>query len=149
MTTTVSRASFVSRSESETNQVGRTLASQFEPGDVVALRGAIGAGKTTLIRGICQAYGIAHTSSPTFIIMNEHEGTMNGIPIIVRHFDFYRVHREKDLAELGIDDFLNDPYGISLIEWSEHVTTHLPDSHWTIHIEVDANGDRCFDVERH
>ncbi len=148
MTRVTPRESFVSRSEEETVQLGQTLAEKLAPGDVVALRGAIGAGKTTLIRGICAAYGIATASSPTFIIMNEHHGLRNGHPLIVRHFDFYRVQEERDLAELGIDDFLNDENAISLIEWSEHVAAHLPGSHWTIQIDVDSNDHRRFDIER-
>lgn len=140
-------SSVVSRSEKETVELGGRLAEQFSPGDVIALFGPVGSGKTTLIRGICQAYGITHTGSPTFIIMNEHHGVFRGRSFIVRHFDFYRVEGERNLHELGIDDFLNDADSISLIEWSEHVLSHLPASHWTIRIRVGEHDERYFDIE--
>lgn len=141
--------SLVSRSDEETLQLGARLAKQFSPGDVVALFGPVGSGKTTLIRGICRAYGIEYTSSPTFIIMNEHHGSFQGRSFVVRHFDFYRVEGEPNLRELGIDDFLSDPEGIALIEWSEHVASHLPDSCWIIRIRVDDSDTRHIDVEHH
>jgi tRNA threonylcarbamoyladenosine biosynthesis protein TsaE len=141
--------SLLSRSEEDTLQFGIRLAEKFSPGDVVALFGPVGSGKTTLIRGICRAYGIEHTSSPTFIIMNEHHGSFHGRSFVIRHFDFYRVMGEPNLRELGIDEFLSDPEGIALIEWSEHVASHLPDSCWTIRIRVDDGDKRLIDVEHH
>jgi tRNA threonylcarbamoyl adenosine modification protein YjeE len=100
--------------EAQTERLGARIAKGLREGDVVALSGPLGAGKTALARAILRAMGVSErVPSPTFTLVQAYE--TNSIP--VSHFDLYRVERVSDLAELGLDDALAD--GAALIEWPE------------------------------
>ena len=104
--------------------LGRRLAKHFGPGDVVALYGDLGAGKTHLVKGICAAYGVpeAAVTSPTFTLVNEYSG--EAFPIY--HLDAYRIERLQEFFELGYEDyFFGD--GLCLIEWPACVEALLPE----------------------
>ena len=102
--------------EEETEACGRTLAESLRPGDVVALYGDLGAGKTAFVRGLAQGLGITESvSSPTFTIVNEYPGKT---PLF--HFDMYRLQGEEELFDIGWEDYL-DRGGICALEWSERV----------------------------
>lgn len=105
----------------ETEQVGATLAEKLRPGQVVAFRGALGAGKTAFTRGLARALGIGEpVTSPTYTIVNEY---LSGrIPVF--HFDMYRLRNAEDLFDIGWEDYL-DRGGICVVEWSEHVEQAL------------------------
>ncbi len=112
------------RSAEETITLGRHLAAHLEPGDVVALYGDLGAGKTHLVKGICAAYGVpeAVVTSPTFTLVNEYAG--EAFPIY--HIDAYRIERLQEFFELGYEEyFFGD--GLCLIEWPAHVEPLLPE----------------------
>lgn len=111
-------------SSDETIALGRKLAASLETGDVVALFGDLGAGKTHLVKGICTAFGIseAHVNSPTFTLVNEYAG-QDGM---VYHFDAYRIKRIDEFFELGYEDYFYGD-GICLIEWPERIEPLLPD----------------------
>ncbi len=100
-----------------TEHLGRALAEVLRPGDVVALSGGLGAGKTTLARAIIAALG--HTGevpSPTFAIVELYEPPAVRLPLV--HADFYRLEQPSEAAELGLDDYRE---GAALIaEWPEH-----------------------------
>jgi tRNA threonylcarbamoyladenosine biosynthesis protein TsaE len=108
--------------EAATLALGARLASSAQPGDVIALRGALGAGKTTLARGFVRALLGAATEvpSPTFTLVQTYE-TAKGL---VWHFDLYRLEDPEEAWELGIEDAFAD--GISLIEWPERLGALLP-----------------------
>ena len=106
---------FTSREE-ETEACGEALAASLHPGDVVALYGDLGAGKTAFVRGLARGLGITESvSSPTFTIVNEYPGK---IPLF--HFDMYRLRDEQELFDIGWEDYL-DRGGICALEWSERV----------------------------
>lgn len=87
--------------------------------------GEMGAGKTTLIKKIIEQLGSTdQITSPTFSIVNEYEG-INKKPIY--HFDFYRIESEKDVEQLGLDDYFNSE-GWIFIEWPENINKHLPNN---------------------
>ncbi len=112
-----------SASPDETVALGRRLADVLEPGDVVALYGDLGAGKTHLVKGLCAGLGVpaASVSSPTFTLVNEYDGALP-----VYHFDAYRIERTEEFFELGYETyFFGD--GVCLVEWPERVDALIPD----------------------
>lgn len=100
--------------ETATAELGARIARGLEPGDAVLLKGELGAGKTTLARGIMQALGVEEPiPSPTFTLVQSYEAER----VSVSHFDLYRIEDASELAELGLDDALE--HGAALIEWPE------------------------------
>jgi tRNA threonylcarbamoyladenosine biosynthesis protein TsaE len=94
---------------------GARIAARLRPGDVVALSGGLGAGKTTLARGVIAALGHeGEVPSPTFTILETYDGLR--VPLV--HADFYRLDRPEEAAELGLDDYRQDAALIA--EWPEH-----------------------------
>lgn len=115
-------AEFGLASENETVALGESLAKLARPGDVLALHGPLGAGKTTLARGFITARTeIAEdVVSPTFTLVQVYDAE----PAPIWHFDLYRLTNVEDVLELGWDDALSG--GISLVEWPERAGTLLP-----------------------
>lgn len=120
---------FLTVSEEETIKLGREFAKSLKAGDVVALYGELGVGKTKFVQGVCLGLNVKETvNSPTFIIMNKYEGDLT-----IYHFDFYRVDSIEEIIEIGFDEFIyND--AISLIEWAEKVEEILPRKRYDIFI---------------
>lgn len=108
---------YISRSINETQQIASKFAEVLKPGDILALKGDLGAGKTAFTAGIVKGLGSKNNvSSPTFTIVNEY---LNGrIPIY--HFDLYRLGSEDDLYDIGIDEYLYGN-GVCVFEWPELV----------------------------
>jgi tRNA threonylcarbamoyladenosine biosynthesis protein TsaE len=132
----VSELIFETASADETRALGRRLASQLEPGDVVLLHGDLGAGKTTLTQGIGAALGMPRQAqSPTFSLVVDSP-LPNGA--VVRHIDLYRLDDPAELETLGFDELTSDPIAITLIEWPERAAGMLPDAY--LLIEIDPTG---------
>lgn len=126
----------ISRSPAETEQAGEQLAKELRPGDVVALFGNLGAGKTQFIRGLARGLAITDmVSSPTFALVHTYSGR---IPLY--HFDMYRIMNWADLESTGFFDYL-DSGGICAVEWSENIEAALPANAIRVHIEPDAGTD--------
>ena len=102
----------------EAERIGAAIGGALMPGDVVALSGELGAGKTTLARAMLKARGLAgEAPSPTFAIVQPYAPPEVDLPIA--HVDLYRIEDEDELIELGLDDYLTD--GALLIEWPERL----------------------------
>jgi len=104
-------------SAEETISFGRTLASRLAPPKIVLLRGDLGAGKTTLVKGIAEGFGAAReedVTSPTFTLIHEYRGPSASL----FHIDLYRVDTQRELETLGLDDLMTDD-SVLLIEWGE------------------------------
>ncbi|MEM1042995.1 MAG: tRNA (adenosine(37)-N6)-threonylcarbamoyltransferase complex ATPase subunit type 1 TsaE [Bacteroidota bacterium] len=115
-------------SPEETVALGRRLAERLRPGDVLALAGDLGAGKTHLAKGLCSGLGVPLESvtSPTFTIANEYAGTVRGDAVPVYHLDAYRIERPEEFFELGYETyFFGD--GVCLVEWPERVAGLIPE----------------------
>ncbi|MBN2353733.1 MAG: tRNA (adenosine(37)-N6)-threonylcarbamoyltransferase complex ATPase subunit type 1 TsaE [Spirochaetales bacterium] len=126
----------------ETLDLGRKLAGRFAPGDVVALSGSLGAGKTSLVKGIALGLGIAEpVTSPTFTLIQEYEGRM---PLY--HVDLYRITDPDQLDDLGIEEYL-DGNGVTVIEWPEKAGRLFPPRTLAVGITVLDGGRRRFEME--
>jgi tRNA threonylcarbamoyladenosine biosynthesis protein TsaE len=122
---------FVSASPAETEALGEKIAAKLNPGNVVALFGGMGMGKTTLTRGLARGLGVPDgVSSPTFALVHEYEGR-----VPVYHFDMYRVQNWDDLYSTGFFDYL-DTGGILIVEWSENIENALPETSIQIRISL-------------
>jgi tRNA threonylcarbamoyladenosine biosynthesis protein TsaE len=108
---------FQTHSAEETTELGRQLAAQLKPGSVVLLRGDLGAGKTTLVKGIAEGFKAAEAeavTSPTFTLIHEYRGP----EVTLYHIDLYRIDTQRELDTLALDDLM-EPNTILLIEWGE------------------------------
>lgn len=115
---------FTSNSPEETIEFGRKLSSQLKGGEVIAVCGALGSGKTHLIKGIASGVGAAESkkvTSPTFVIINEYKGRFD-----IYHIDAYRLESLSEFEMLGFDDYCHSE-SIVLIEWADKVESVLRD----------------------
>ena len=131
---------FLTHSADETTELGRRLAGELSPPKLVVLRGELGAGKTTLIKGIAEGFKAAsqeNVTSPTFTLIHEYRGP----GVNVYHVDLYRVDTQRELDTLGLDD-LFDENSVVLIEWGEKFSRLLRERDVEIAIERLAENDR-------
>ncbi len=130
-------------SEQETENLGEKLAKSVKSGDVIALFGELGAGKTAFTRGVARGLDcIDDVSSPTFALMNEYRGKLK-----LYHFDMYRINGFEELYCTGFFDYIEEDNVISLIEWSENIEDSLPESALKIRIEKLNDNSRIFKFE--
>jgi tRNA threonylcarbamoyladenosine biosynthesis protein TsaE len=130
-------AEHFTRSATETVELGRALASKLEAGDVVAFYGELGAGKTTMIKGVAAGLGASEViRSPSFVIVTEYRGR-----VPVYHIDMYRLTQGGGSAELGLDDYLCGN-GVCLVEWAERIEELLPPRTVRVHMSVVPDGRR-------
>jgi len=112
---------FTTHSGADTIEVGRKLAKLLKPPQLLILRGELGTGKTTLVKGIAQALDAAEAdevTSPTFTLVHEYDGTRDGKAVKRFHLDVYRLEGERQLETLGLDELLT-PNALVLVEWGE------------------------------
>jgi len=121
----------ITQDAEETRAFGKQLALKFKPGDIVCFFGDLGAGKTTMIKGIAEGLAITsdYVHSPTFTLLNLYEH--GRLPLY--HFDLYRIEDPEELFDIGYDEFLYGS-GISVIEWSERFGHLLPKERLEIHL---------------
>jgi tRNA threonylcarbamoyladenosine biosynthesis protein TsaE len=120
---------FISHSEAQTLRFGVLLATLLHPGDVLALTGELGTGKTRWIQGVCRGLEVIDpVTSPTFTLVNEYQGRCP-----VYHIDLYRLDQSSEVLSFGLDDYLYGN-GISLIEWAERAGNFLPAEYLSLEI---------------
>jgi tRNA threonylcarbamoyladenosine biosynthesis protein TsaE len=108
---------FHTHSADETTELGRKLSAQLKTGSIVLLRGDLGAGKTTMVKGIAEGFKAAEAeavTSPTFTLIHEYRGP----EVTLFHIDLYRIDTQRELDTLALDDLM-EPNTILLIEWGE------------------------------
>lgn len=114
----------VSRTPQETQRVAATVAGALRPGDVVALTGELGAGKTCFVQGAASALGVTErVTSPSFVLRREYEGD---VPIL--HMDIYRLETLQDVVEIGYEEVF-DHERVTFIEWGDAMSPLLPHDH--------------------
>ncbi len=132
----------VSHSSLETYKIGTSIGQAVKEGDILALQGTLGAGKTSLTKGIAQALGISDDiTSPTFTLINEYTGRM---PLY--HMDVYRLETNEDFLDLGAEELLYEK-GVCVIEWSEKVMSVLPSHTIIISISIQNNNERLITIQ--
>ena len=131
---------FQSKSERETKDIGKRLGKRLKAGDVVCLSGQLGAGKTTMVKGIASPFGIKERdiTSASFTIIAEYD---TEIPFF--HIDLYRV-TEVEVPELGLQEYLGSD-GVAVIEWAERAEEEL-DEHY-IKVDIKFSGDDEREIE--
>ncbi len=139
---------YSTHSAAETIEVGKIIGKLLRGGDIIAFRGGLGAGKTTITHGIAIGMGLRDdVSSPTFALVNEYIGSK----LSLCHFDMYRITADE-LESIGFYDYLTEDRVIA-IEWSENIEDELPEGVITIEIErigederrITVTGDERFD----
>ena len=118
---------------------GKKLGATMKAGEVIALCGELGAGKTTLVQAIATGLGISNdvvVCSPSYTLVNEYDGR---IPLF--HFDLYRLEEAKDINELGFEEYFEGD-GLSIIEWADVAPHLLPPDHLKININIIGDDER-------
>lgn len=122
----------------ETRALGTSFADSLRPGDVVALTGTLGSGKTHFVMGVCEGLGAGgHVGSPTFTLVHEYPVAFGSVV----HIDLYRLSAERELLELGLEEYFDERH-ICLIEWPELVNSLLPRGRYKVTL---AHGERTDD----
>ena len=128
---------FTTNSAEETVDLGRRLAADLQPPKLVLLRGDLGAGKTTMVKGIAEAFGAASqedVTSPTFTLIHEYRAP----EMSVYHIDLYRIDTQRELDTLGLDELIADERNLVLVEWGEKFPRLLKER--DIEIAIDRTG---------
>lgn len=131
------------RSEEELPEVAAALLDELGDRRVVVLRGEMGAGKTTLVRAVAEALGVAdQVTSPTFALVNHYRGRSGQS---IYHFDFYRVEQLSEAYDLGYEEYFYSG-DLCLVEWPEKIEPLLPDEVVEVRITVDGPDQRTFAI---
>jgi len=137
------RVVFQTKSASETIRLGKSIGSRLRPGDVVALVGELGAGKTQFIKGLAAGAGVAkptYVSSPSFTLINEYPGK---VPFY--HIDLFRLESQKEAEGLGLEDYFQGA-GITAIEWADKIPSLLPVEMLSIHMLYTGKNTRSIEI---
>lgn len=133
----VSRVTGHGFTRDELRDWGKSLGASLKRGDIIALEGELGAGKTTLAQAICNGVGVSEdVTSPTFSLVNQYEGKRG----TVYHLDLYRLGGPADLTNLGWDDIVNSS-AIVIVEWPDRAGSRLPDDVIRVRLEYIENDD--------
>jgi tRNA threonylcarbamoyladenosine biosynthesis protein TsaE len=131
---------FSTHSAEETTDLGRRLSADLKPGSIVLLRGDLGAGKTTLVKGIAEGFQAAKAddvTSPTFTLIHEYRGP----EVTLYHIDLYRIDTQRELDTLALDDLMI-PQSILLIEWGEKFERFAKERDVEIAIQIQGEDQR-------
>lgn len=137
------KVTFQTKSTSETIRLGKKIGRFLQRGDVLALVGELGTGKTQLIKGLASGVGIKnlkYISSPSFTLINEYQGR---IPFY--HIDLFRLNREQEAEELGLEEYYHGD-GVTAIEWADKIPSLLPTELLWIQIKYYGVHDRSIEI---
>jgi tRNA threonylcarbamoyladenosine biosynthesis protein TsaE len=123
-----------SDSAERTVELGCDIGLRLQRGDVVALHGPLGAGKTTLVKGIARSLSVDDpVTSPSFTLVAEYDGFQSGSPVVLYHVDLYRIGHPREIEDLGFEEIAGSG-GITVVEWAEKASELLPET--AIHIDI-------------
>lgn len=133
----------ISPTPQETERIGSLVGTLLITGDVIALTGELGAGKTTLVRGLAQGMGVSgeEVASPSFTLVNEYDG-----PLPLFHIDLYRLGNIQELHEIGYEEYISEA-GVTVIEWADRVRDAIPHESLWITLRYQSSEQR--EIEMH
>ena len=134
---------YLSNSDIETVNIGKRLGNILSSGDVVALSGILGSGKTWFTKGIGLGFGVDPDEvivSPSFSLVNEYEGRC-----LMYHVDLYRLNSLTDIMSIGLDDYFHDQ-SIVVIEWAERCPEILPSGYINVRIDILGENERSIEI---
>ena len=134
----------ITNSARETMLIGEKLARKLKPGDMIALSGDLGSGKTTFTKGIGKGLGVKDSkriNSPTFVLIKEYNGR---VPLY--HLDLYRLDDLKEIENLAIEEYIYGN-GITVIEWAEKIKSILPEKHILVKFKIKGDNKREVIIE--
>ncbi len=135
--------------KTETETLGKEFAARLVPGDIIALYGDLGAGKTEFVRGVCEHFRVGEiVSSPTFTIINSYVGVLpDDEDLRIYHLDLYRINSERELNEIGFDECMAAEDAIKLVEWADKATTSLPAARYSVIFRLDDKDEDTRHIE--
>lgn len=137
----------------ETQKVGEEFASLLSGGDILCLRGDLGAGKTTFMQGLAKGLGIKQRIiSPTFIIVRTYEVTGKGKVSAVKnlyHIDLYRTESLADMESVGLSEILAQKNAIIAVEWAEKLSSLLPEKRWELDFQWLSENERKIEIKHY
>ena len=140
----------ITASDTATKQFGKQFTARLQGGDIVCLYGELGAGKTTLVKGIAEGLGIKEEiTSPTFTLMNIYKIlNLKSTILNLVHIDTYRLKDEKELLEIGVEDYLGQPEMVTVVEWPEKIKNLLKNKTViNIYLDHGSGDERSITVE--
>ncbi len=130
--------------ENETAEFCKQFAGCLKDGDIIALIGDLGVGKTFFVQKVCKTFEINNVNSPTFSIVNEYTGHKK-----IYHFDFYRIKKVNELYDIGIEEYFNDSKAVTFIEWADMFENVLPKTRINIEINYINEAKREITIKRY
>lgn len=133
-----------SESEIDTREIATEFSHYITNGMLVAFIGNLGAGKTFFIKSLLEQFGVENVNSPTFALVNEYDGKKK-----FYHFDFYRINKESELIDIGLEDYFQDDEAICLIEWADLFPQVLPEKRIDVIITINDDYSRYFEFKEY
>lgn len=130
--------------EKETKKFAKEFSKILRDGDIVALNGDLGCGKTFFVINVCKAFGIENVTSPTFAIVYEYSGKKK-----IYHFDFFRIKKIEELYDIGFEEYLSDNEAVTFIEWAELIPEIIPGRRYQITFKYIDESKREITVEKY
>jgi len=139
----VLKKEYITRSPEETEKFAEQVVAGLQAGDVIALSGGLGSGKTIFVKGAAKALGIRDCiKSPTFNLLHVHQGRL-----ALYHFDFYRLSA-RDLKVLGFEEIIDASEGIVIIEWAERIKEDIPPGAIWVEFQIQKENERKIKIHR-
>ena len=132
------------KSENDTSEIAKEFSEVLINGDIVALNGDLGTGKTFFVKAVCKEFKILNVNSPTFAIVYEYSGSKK-----IYHFDFYRIKKLVELYDIGIEEYLNDEDSVVFIEWADLMSEIIPKKHYEIKLKILDNENREIQITKY
>lgn len=132
---------YITNNEHETLKLAKNFAKQLRGGEIIAMTGDLGAGKTVFTKGLAEALGVKNiVTSPTFVLMKNYQIKDPKKPIKqLAHIDAYRLNNGADLEALGVEDYFNNKECVTVIEWAERIKDILPKKVVSINFKIFNN----------
>ncbi len=136
---------FITNNSVETQRLGEKFSKSLKRGEIIAMYGDLGSGKTTFVQGLAKGLGIKRRMiSPTFIIVRSYKLGVRSF----YHIDLYRVADEKGIKGLGLEEIMEDPQNIVAIEWAEKMGDLLPKKRWDVRFKYVSEDKRKITIEK-